>query len=225
LKRVISVLTVLFVIWLGFTLYFITKHSVVGKEAKINKTVEFDDVSIHLNSLVLYNFERKAPILDTNETEKFKYKLLSALPKSLVMPYWRIMYLYSSPYEIDNKRYTTALFGKCEFTHHINDSTEYNESEKYNEYFEDHISINVVDSMGAGYSSGGSRLYEDNSHELGFSVRGRDLPIERIQTGMKVIIKHLDSEEEREFVINSEDFIKYRHNDSFRKKFPFQLRL
>ena len=90
LKRVLEILAVLLVIWLGFTSYFITQHSVSGKEAKINETIVFDDVTIKLESMVFYNFKRKGPNFNTDyETEirKFKYKLLSKLPNSLVTPY------------------------------------------------------------------------------------------------------------------------------------------
>ena len=217
LKRVIKVLTVLLVIWLGFTFYFITQHTVVGKEGKINKTVVFDDLTIELDRMVFYNFKRKAIDFDTNESSKYKYILLSNLPKSLIEPYLRIKFLYSTPYEIDNKFYQTALFGKCIFTQHFNEEPE------YYEYFRDHVSISVVDSAGADYSRGRSTSHEANSQETDFSIRGRDFPIERLQGGMKVIIKHLVSGEEREFDIDFQDFIIYEHNDSFGKPFPFHL--
>jgi len=102
MKRAFKVLTVLLVIWLGITFYFITQHSVLGKEAKLNKTVVFDDVTIELYSTVLYNFKRKTNLNPDYETEvkKFKYKLLSKLPNSFHMPYSRIVYLYRSPFEI-----------------------------------------------------------------------------------------------------------------------------
>lgn len=224
MKRVLKALTVLLVIWLGFTFYFITQHSVVGKAAKINKTVVFDDVTIELDNMVFYNFKRKRPNFDTNygtEIKKFKYKLLPMLPNSVLIPYSRIRYLYCSPFEID-KSYTIALFGKCMFTHHINDSTEYNESKEYNDYFRDNLSIYMVDSTGLAYSNGtSSTFYEDNSHELVFSTKGQNLSIVRFQEGMKVIIKHLGSGEVREFKIDSQDFINFKHNDSFGKAFPF----
>lgn len=228
MKRVLKILTVLLMIWLGFTFYFITQHHVSAKEAKINKTVVFDDVTIELDSLVFYNFKRKRTNIETdNDTKinKFKYKLLSKLPNSLVMPSLRIVYLYSSPYEIDNRRYTTALFGKCMFTQHVNDSTEYNEFKEYNDYFRNNLSIYMVDSIGVGYSNGSGTEYEDNSHEIDFSTRGRNFPIERFQDGIKVIIKHLGSGEVREFKIDSQDFIDYKHNDFFGKAFPFHLDL
>ena len=62
-KNVFIALIAIIVIWLGVTFYFITQHSVIGKEAKINETIEFEDVTIELNSLVLYNFERKTSYL------------------------------------------------------------------------------------------------------------------------------------------------------------------
>lgn len=214
-KRVLKVLTVLLVIWMGFTYYFITQHSVVGKEAKIDKTVVFNDVSIELDSMVLYNFKRKQINFDIGRSD-IRYKLLSKLPELFVMPYLKIVYLYSTPYEIDHRHYQTALFGKCTFSQQLNEST-------YHAYFRDHISINVVDSVGAGYSNGNSTQYEeDSSQKIDFSVRGRDFPIERSQEGLKVIIRHLESGEEREIKIDIQDFITYEHNDSFRKAFPFR---
>ena len=220
LKRVLKVLTVLLVVWLGITLYFITQHSVVGKEAKINKTIVFDDVTIELDSIVLYNFKRNPTNFLTNRND-FMDKLFTKLPKSLVMPYLRTKHLYSIPYEIDNKFYQTALYGKCVFTKKLTIATT-----EYHEYFRDHLSIYMVDSTGVGYSSGGGTRYEeDNSQELDFSTRGRDFPIEKIQEGVKVIIKHLENGEEREFEIDSQDFINYKHNDSFGKAFPFKVDL
>jgi len=216
LKRVLKVLAVLLVIWLGFTYYFITQHSVVGKEAKIDKTIVFNDVSIELDSMVLYNFKHKETNFDYGRSD-IRYKLLSNLPELFVMPYLKIVYLYSTPYEINNKLYQTALFGKCIFNQHLNESTD------YHAYYRDHISINVVDSVGAGYSSGSSTRYEDDSsQEIDFSVSGRDFPIERFQEGMKIIIRHLESGEERELKIDFQDFKTYEHNDSFRKAFPFR---
>lgn len=111
------------------------------------------------------------------------------------------------------------------FTQHVNDSSEYNEAKEYNDYFSKHVNINVVDSTGAGYSSSSGTRYEDNSHELGFSVSGQDFPIERFQEGIKVIIKHLGSGEVREFKIDSQEFINFKHNDSFGKAFPFKINL
>jgi len=220
LKKVFKVLIVFLMIWLGFTLYFINQHFVVGKEAKINKTVVFDDVTIELDSIVLYNFKRSPTNLFT-ERNDFKDRLLVKLPIPLVMPCFRTMFLYSSPYEIDNKLYQTALFGKCIFTKKLTIGTT-----EYHEYFRDHLSIYMVDSTGIGYGSGGSTRYEeDNSQELDFSTRGRDFPIERLQEGMKVMIKHLESGEERELKIDSRDFINYKHNDAFGKAFPFPLDL
>lgn len=215
LKRVLKVLAVLLVIWLGFTYYFITQHSVVGKEAKIEKTIVFNDLSIELDCMVLYNFKRKEINFDSERSD-IRYKLLSKLPELFVMPYLKTVYLYSTPYEINNKLYQTALIGKCIFTQHLNESTE------YHAYFRDHISINVVDSVGAGYSNGSSTQYEeDSSQEIDFSVSGRDFPIDRLQKGIKIIIRHLESGEERELKIDFQDFKTYEHNDSFGKAFPF----
>lgn len=131
-----------------------------------------------------------------NEITKFKYKLLSKLPNSLLIPYQRIVYLYSSPYETE-RSYTIAIFGKCKFNHHVNDSTEYNESNEYNDYFRDNFSIQMVDSIGVGYSNGSSTLYEDNSHEIDFTIFGRNLSDVRFQQGMKLVIKHLRVEKWR----------------------------
>lgn len=50
------------------------------------------------------------------------------------------------------------------------------------------------------------RYEDDSSQEIDFSVSGRDFPIERFQEGMKIIIKHLESGEERELKINFQDF-------------------
>ena len=225
MKRVFKIVSVLLMIWLGFTSYFITQHSVVGKEAKMNKTAVFDDVTIELDSIFLYNFKRKETNFYTDydpEIWRFKYELLSKLPNSLLTPYLRIVYLYSSPYEID-KGYTIALFGKCKFTQHVNDSTEYNESNEYSDYFRDNLSISMVDSIGVRYSNGYITSYEDNSHEIDFSTFGRNLSIESFQDGMKLVIKHLGSGEVKEFKIDSQDFINFKHNDSFGKEFPVKM--
>lgn len=221
MKRVLKGLTVLLVIWMGVTVYYITQHSVKGKEAKINETVVFDDVTIELEGLTVYNFKRKPINYDTDEGSKFKYKLLSKLPESLFMPYLRMNFLYSNPYEIDNKFYQTALIGKCLFTKQGIETTD------YPEYFRNHISISVLDSVGANYCSDGgmTRYEEDNGQEIDFLKRGRDFPIERLQNGMKVIIKHLESGEEREFTVDFEDFVNYNHNDSFGKEFPFKYKI
>jgi len=160
MKRAFKVLAVLLVIWLGVTFYFINQHSVVGKEVKLNKTVVFDDLTIELYSTVFYNFKRKETFNPDYEAEikKFKYKLLARLPDSLHMPYSRISYLYRSPFEIE-KSYTIALFGKCKFTQHVNDSTEYNEFREYNDYFKDYLSIYMEDSIGVDYSNGVRTLW------------------------------------------------------------------
>jgi len=38
---------------------------------------------------------------------------------------------------------------------------------------------------------------------------------------MKIIIRHLESGEEREFAIDSQEFIDYKYNDLFGKSIPF----
>lgn len=217
-KKALIVFLAIFVIWLGVTFYFIVQHSVIGKEAKINETVEFEGITIELNSLVLYNFERKASDFETPRNE-LKDKILSNLPKSLIRPYLRIQYLYSSPYDIDDEFYQTAFFGKCIFTKQTNEKAD------FHEYFKDNVSIKVLDSAGVGYSSSINTEYEDNSLEIDFIIGGSNFPIARFREGIKVIIKHLESGAEREFEINFQDFVNYKHNDSLGKAFPFPYKL
>lgn len=213
MKRVFKVLIVIFIIWLGITFYFITQHTVETKEAKLNQTVVFNDVTIKLDNIVFYNFKRKE--LDFKTTE-FKYKLSSKLPELLVRPYLRLNYLYSTPYKIDNQLYQVALSGKCILTPH------FNESMSYFNYFKEHVSITVIDSNGVSYSSGNGLEDTDNRQELDFSIKGQNFPIERLQDGVKVIIKHLESGEEKEYKIESQDFIVYKHNDSFGNRFSLE---
>lgn len=221
LKKVLKVLTILLVIWLGVTVYYISQHSVKGKEAKINETVVFDDVTIELEGLTVYNFKRKPINYDKDEGSKFKYKLLSKLPQSLFTPYFRISFLYSNPYEIDNKYYQTALIGKCLFTKQGIGTTD------YHEYFTNHINISILDSVGADYTNDGSmsQYEDDKDQEIDFLKRGREFPIERLQNGVKVIVRHLETGEEREFTVDFEDFVNYKHNDSFGKEFPFKYKI
>lgn len=214
LKRVLKVIAVLVTIWIAITGYFITQHTVEAKEAKLNQTVFFDDLTLNLDSIVFYNFKRERPDYTISE---FKYNLVSKLPEIFVRPYLRMIYLYSTPYEIDGKHNQVALFGKCLYT------PRFDESSEYFDYFREHVSIMVKDSKGISYSSGIGTQDTENRQEIDFSIRGRDFPIENFQDGIKVIVKHLESGEEREFEINSQDFIGYKHNNSFGKPFPFLL--
>lgn len=213
-KKILVTLITIFVILIAITIFFITKHSVIGMEAKINETVKFENITIELDSLVLYNFERKA--YDFNiQNNKFKYMILSNLPQSLIMPYLRVQYLYSIPYEISNEYYQTAVFGKCIFNKNSTAATDYFDN------FKDSIKITVLDSVGAAYNSGSRTSLEDNSQEIDFSIKGDDFPSERLHEGIKVIVKHLETGEEKEFQIDFQDFTTYKHNDSFKKVFPF----
>ena len=130
-----------------------------------------------------------------------------------------MQYLYSTPYEIDNEFYQTALFGKCIFTKQTNEKTD------FHEYFRDNISITAFDSDGVDYSSGINTEYEDNSLKIDFKISGHDFPIDKLQKGMKVVVKHFESGEEREFKIDFKGFVNYRHNDSLKKTFPFPYKL
>ncbi len=196
------------VIWLGVTLYFISQHSVVSKEVQIDQTIAFDDVIIELDRLVFINFEQRRIDFDT-ANNSIKYKLIPKLPAPAVMPFLRIAYIYSSPYVIDNDLYNSVLLGKCTFKDQTMHSIE------YSNYFRDNIKIRVVDSDGAGYIGGSGTRHEDYSSEIDFSIKGRNFPIEKLQGGMTVIVKHLETEEEREFHFDYQDFSTSRHNDSF----------
>lgn len=201
-------LIMLIVIWLGVTLYFISQHSVVSKEVQIDQTIAFDDVIIELDRLVFINFEHRRIDFETTNNS-IKYKLLYKLPAPVAMPFIRIAYIYSRPYVIDNDLYNSVLLGKCIFKDQNKHSTE------YFDYFRDNIKIRVVDSNGAGYIGGSGARYEGNSPEIDFSIRGRNFPIEKLEGGMTVIIKHLETEEEKEIHFDYQDFTTYRHNDSF----------
>jgi hypothetical protein len=214
LKRFLKVIAVFVIIWIAVTGYFITQHTVEAKEAKLNQTIVFDDLTLNLDSIVFYNFKRERPDYTISE---FKYSLVSKLPEILVWPYLRINYLYSTPYEINGKHNQVALFGKCLYTSRIDEARE------YLDYFREHVSIMIKDSKGISYSSGIGTQSTENRQEIDFSIRGRDFPIESFQEGIKVIVKHLESGEEREFEMNPQDFMDYKHNDSFGKPFPFPL--
>ena len=214
LKRVLKIIAVLVTIWIAVTGYFITQHTVEAKEAKLNQTVVFDDLTLNLDSIVFYNYKRERFDYATSE---FKYNLVSKLPEILVRPYLWIIYLYSTPYEIDGKHNQVALFGKCIFTPRFDESTE------YFDYFREHVSITIKDSKGISYSSGKGTEDTENRQEIDFSIRGRDFPIDRFQDGIKVIVKHLESGEEREFEMNPQDFMDHKHNDWSGKLFPFRL--
>ncbi|HBR02231.1 MAG TPA: hypothetical protein DD738_06445 [Ruminiclostridium sp.] len=216
-KKVFIVIIAVLAIWLGITFYFIAQHSVIGKEARIEQTVVFEDMTIELNSLVVCNFEDDLSDFSAPRN-KLKDKVLSNLPQSLIVPYVRIQYLYSTPYKIDNEFWRTAFFGKCIFGRQT-------ETTDFPEYFRDNISIRVLDSDGVEYSSESSMRYEDKGQEIDFMIGGRDFLIERLQEGMKVFVKHLESGQEREFEINFQDFVTYKHNNSFGKTFPFPYKL
>lgn len=217
MKKVLKVLIVLLVLWIGLSFYFITQHSVETKEAKLDKTIVFDDLTIELDKIAFYNFKREG-FFNNTEENMFKYELLARLPQQIAKTVMRIGHFYSKPYIIENNQiYNTALFGKCIFT------PTFSESNEYFDYFGEHISINVKDSQGYGYSRGRGLQDTDNRQEIDFSIRGRDFPIERLQEGVKIIIKHLESGEEREFTIESQDFIEYKYNDLFGKPVQFSL--
>lgn len=216
LKRALKVLSVLLVIWIGVTGYFITLHSIEVKEARLNEIVIFNDVRIELKNVVIYNFKRNG-FFENVEKGDLKYRILSKLPQSLAKTYLRISHLYSNPYVINNNQlYNTSLFGSISMPN-------LGVHDEYFKYFGEHISINIQDSKGYGYSSGRSLRDIENSQEKDFSIRGRNFPIERLQDGIKVIIKHMESGEEREFVIDSQDFIDCKYNDLFGKPIPFHL--
>lgn len=209
MKKALKVFLVFILIWVGITFYFITQHTVAGKEGEINQSIEFGDVKIELDKLVLFNGERKPTVFWGAEGNEWKYELASRLPQPLMGPFARLLYIYKSPYVTDNILYHTGLAGKAVFREEFNDSTE------YFDYFKDHISIEVVDSVGRSYSRGNSMYHEDNSREIDFVIRGQNFPIEGLQNGVKVIIKHLESGEERELQLDFQDFKNYEYNDSF----------
>ena len=226
MKKTLKALSLLLVIWLGITVYFVAQHSVEGKTADLSKRVVFADLTIELQHTVVYNFKRRT-MLDADyerESQRFKYKLLARLPQSLQEPYGRIAYLYSKPYETQ-KANTIAVFGKCSFTQLREDSTESEESNYYYDYFKNHVSIYFLDSSGVVYGNGLGTSYEDNSHELEFSVLDRNLSDFRWQEGMKLVVKHLESGETREFPLNPQDFVLFRHNDALGQRFPVPLNL
>ena len=226
MKKALKVLSLLLVIWLGITVYFIARHSLEGKTTDLNKTVVFADATIELQHVVVYNFKRRTrlPADYEREVKSFKYQLLAGLPRGLQEAYGRITYLYSKPYETQ-KANTIAVFGKCSFTQPGEDARESEESNYYNDYFKNHVSIYFLDSIGVVYDNGLSTSYEDNSHELEFSVLDRNLSDFRWQEGMRLVVKRLGSGETREFPLDPQDFVQFRHNDAFGQEFPVPISL
>lgn len=107
-RKIFSVLLSILLIWVTITLYFYCQHIQKVKFIPLYENIQIGDTKVCLRELSLVNYKPR-PFDFTNPP--WYIELSKRLPQSLIMPYYKMIAFYRSPYTVNAEHGIATLSG------------------------------------------------------------------------------------------------------------------
>lgn len=171
----INILLIIFVLWLGISIFFYNQHIVTVWNYKVNKQIEIGDTKVIINEIILQNYE-----LDDNN---FRFissnilfnKLLPVLPYKMRVPIYKLYTFYNSPYKFNNEFLNIKLKVKL-----VSEKFKSKDNIDDIEDSIDNIDIEIIDNIGIHYYSGRRYTIDETSNTIPIEIRDSCFPIKKI---------------------------------------------
>ncbi|SHK71356.1 hypothetical protein [Desulforamulus aeronauticus] len=164
-RKIIWLLLCLLMLWSIISLYFYRQHLLVVKSIPLNENIQVGDTKVYLRELSLVNFERKP--FDYDHLPWYA-EFSKQLPPFLIMPFYKTITFYSSPYTFDDNHGKAAING-----YYLSPVLSLEDR-----IFPETVDIWLAGAYEVGYLGGTSTNHSANSNLHSFQVYGEHVPLD-----------------------------------------------
>lgn len=193
IKRIlIRLLLVILTCLLLVSTYFYFQHRITYWNYSVNNEYKVSNAKVEITEIYIKNYEENENSIF--EKRRAIFDLIGKVPIYVATPLFKLNYFYSKPYKkIDNKYVTIGLKGKIISDTFIDD--------KSIDAFRNNIVVEIVDDVDVHYSSRNGSMHEDGSRSINFRTEGRNFPLQKLNSKLKIYIKDKQLNSIQEYTI------------------------